>query len=209
MGIRGPDQAHPEAEIPLSGPEAELFQRRVSGASTGQTGRLSACARHLLLRRGLRDRRHRQQDLRGEGMKRAVLLLVLVGLLPAPAARASYDPLGGGATRLVLGKRFVAFLNQAGGRVSAVGGGRKHGRTLIFPVSGGHLDPSAAAGEVDQRGSLVLRSPRSRVLMRKLVVRTTHAPLVAKVGGSQLKVATSAATDAKRDGFATVFSSHH
>jgi hypothetical protein len=139
-------------------------------------------------------------------MKRTTSLLVfLTLLLAAPGARASYDPLGGGATRLVLDKRFAAFLGQAGVRVTTKSGATKRGRTLVFPVSGGNLDPTVGTGEIDQQGSLIIRSPRSHVLMRKLVVKTTHAPLVAKVGGSQLKVATSATIDSRRDGFATIF----
>jgi hypothetical protein len=139
-------------------------------------------------------------------MRRTAPLILVLLLLAAPASRASYDPLGSGTTRLVLDRSFAAFLSQAGVRVSARAGAAKRGRAVIFPVSGGRLDPAAGAGEVEQQGSLVLRSSRSRVLMRKLVVKTTHAPLVAKVGGSQLKVATSAATSSRRDGFGAVFS---
>lgn len=140
-------------------------------------------------------------------MKRSAPLFALIALLLlAPAVRASYDPLGGGVTRVVLDKRFAAFLSQAGVHLTTRAGATERGRALVFPVSGGHLDPTVGAGEIDQGGSLVLRSARSRVLMRKLVVKTTHAPLVAKVGGSQLKVATSTAIDSRREGFATAFS---
>ncbi|HEU4705949.1 MAG TPA: hypothetical protein VFS64_02040 [Solirubrobacterales bacterium] len=136
----------------------------------------------------------------------ALFLALVLLLLPAPAARASYDPLGSGVTRLALDQRFAAFLNQAGVRVSTQAGAAKRGRALVFPISGGRFDPTAGAGEVEQQGSLALRSARSRVLMRKLVVKTTHSPLVAKVGGSQLKVATSAAIGSRRNGFGVVFS---
>ncbi len=136
----------------------------------------------------------------------AVAFAMATLLLLAPAARSSYDPLGGGATRLALDKRFVAFLHQAGVRVAAAAGATKRGGALVFPVSGGRFDPSAGKGQIDHEGSLVLRSPRSRVQMRKLVVKTTTAPLVAKVGGSQLKIATSAAVGSKRAGFGAVFS---
>lgn len=136
-------------------------------------------------------------------MRRCGLVLVLLLLLAAPTARASYDPLGGGVTRLVLDKRFAAFLDQAGVRIGTKAGAAKRGSALVFPISGGRLDPTVGVGEIDQQGSLVLRNARSRVLIRKLVVKTSHAPLVAKVGGSQLKVATSEATGSRRDGFGT------
>jgi len=140
-------------------------------------------------------------------MRRGGPFIVLVLLfLAAPTARATYDPLGGGVTRLLLDKRFAAFLDQAGVRISTEAGAARRGRVLVFPISGGRLEPTVGAGEIDQQGSLVLRSSRSRVRMRKLVVKTSHAPLVAKVGGSQLKVATSEMTGSRRDGFGTLFS---
>ncbi|HXR60347.1 MAG TPA: hypothetical protein VN732_03370 [Solirubrobacterales bacterium] len=140
-------------------------------------------------------------------MRPLVLMLgMLALLLAAPGAAASSDPVGGGVTRLVLDKRFAAFLGKAGVRVSGEAGATERGRKLIFPVSGGHLDPTVGKGEVDHLGAVVLRSARSRVLIRKLVVKTTPAPLVAKVGGSQLKIATSGRIDSERDGFATEFS---
>lgn len=140
-------------------------------------------------------------------MRRAAALLALLALLVVtPATRASYDPLSGGMTRLVLDKRFAAFLDGAEVRIATAAGATNGGRTLTFPVSGGSFDPTMGAGEIDQRGTLVLRGPRGRVLMRKLVVKTTRAPLVAKVGGSQLKVATSEATDSGRVGFGVGFS---
>jgi hypothetical protein len=132
------------------------------------------------------------------------LVLVLVLFLPLPAG-AAYDPIGGGVTRIVLDKRFAVFLERAGVSVTAKAGAAKRGRTLVLPVSGGHVDPTVGRGEVEQQGSIVFRGPRRRVLVRKLVVKTTDAPLVAKVGGSQLKVVTSTATSSKRRGFGTAF----
>jgi hypothetical protein len=140
-------------------------------------------------------------------MRRAAALLPLLVLLAAaPAAGAAYDPVGGGVTRLVLDKRFAGFLARAGVRLTAKAGAAKQGRALVFPVSGGNLDPTLGQGEVEQEGSIVFSSPRRRLMVRKLVVKTTRAPLVAKVGGSQLKVATSTATGSRRRGFGTVFS---
>lgn len=140
-------------------------------------------------------------------MKRAGAGLVLVLMLAFPfAARAAYDSIGGGETRIVLDKRFAAFLERAGVTVTPKEGAAKRGRTLVLPVSGGSLDPTVGRAEVEQQGTIVFSGPRRRVPIRGLVVKTTHAPLVAKVGGSQLKVATSAATKSKRRGFGTVFS---
>lgn len=137
----------------------------------------------------------------------AGIALVSILLLAFPlAARAAYDPVGSGTTRIVLDKRFAAFLDRAGVSVTAKAGAAKRGRTLVLPVTGGSFDPTVGRGEVEQEGTIVFESPRRRLPLRKLVVKTTSSPLVAKVGGSQLKVATSAATDSRRRGFGTAFS---
>jgi hypothetical protein len=139
-------------------------------------------------------------------MRRIALLAGALLCFAAPAAQASYDPVGSGVTRLVLDKHFSVFLDRAGVRVAAAAGASKRGRALIFPVSGGNVDPTSGRGEVDQGGSLSLRGPRGRVQIRKMVVKTTHAPLVGKVGGSQLKIATSGSVASSRQGFGTGFS---
>ncbi len=133
------------------------------------------------------------------------LALVLALVFPL-AAEAAYDPIGGGVTRIVLDKRFATFLERAGVSVTAKAGAAKRGRTLVLPVSGGHLDPTVGRGEVEQGGTIVFRGSRRRVQVRKLVVKSTHAPLVARVGGTQLKVATSTATESRRRGFGAAFS---
>jgi hypothetical protein len=139
-------------------------------------------------------------------MRRAVLLPLAFLLVAAPAAGAAYDPIGTGVTRLVLDKRFAGFLDRAGVRVTAEAGAAKHGRALVLPVAGGDLDPTIGQGEVEQQGSVVFSSHRHRLAVRRLVVKTTRSPLVAKVGGSQFRVATSMATSLRRRGFGTVFS---
>ncbi|HEY5942174.1 MAG TPA: hypothetical protein VIT89_04855 [Solirubrobacterales bacterium] len=124
-------------------------------------------------------------------------------------AKAAYDPIGSGSTRIVLDKRFAAFLERAGVSVMAKAGAAQRGRALVLPVTGGNLDPTVGRGEVELEGTIVLRSPHRRVQVRKLAVKTTGTPLVAKVGGSQLKLATSKATESRRRGFGAVFSARN
>lgn len=138
-------------------------------------------------------------------MRRITLVLALLILTAPVSAQASYDPLGGGATRLVLDKGFAAFLRNEGIAVTAAAGAEPRGRALVFPVSGGRVDPTIGRGEIENEGTMVLRSSRRRLPLRNLEVKTTHAPLVAKVGGSQLKVATSRRTASARNGFGTIF----
>ena len=143
-------------------------------------------------------------------MRRAAASVALLLALAFPqTARTAYDPVGSGVTRIVLDKRFAGFLERAGVSVTAKSGAAKRGRKLVFPVTGGSLDPTVGRGEVEQEGSIVFDGPGRRLQIRKLVVKTTQAPLVARVGGSQLKLVTSTATTAKRSGFGTAFTARN
>jgi hypothetical protein len=142
-------------------------------------------------------------------MKRNAVLMtavLLAALALAPACRASNDPLGGGATRIVLDRSFLAHLRQAKVALGAIAPARRRAGKLILPVSGGTMDPTVGRGQVESSGGFVFKSARKRLPLRALTVKTTHAPLVAKVGGSQLKVATSARLSSQRHGFGSVFS---
>jgi hypothetical protein len=131
---------------------------------------------------------------------------LVVALALAPAASADNDPLGSGTTRLLLDKRFVSFLKKDGIKLSATSGAKREGAAFVFPIIGGSVDPVAGKGEIDAKGSLVFQSSREKVLLRHITVKTKHSPLVAKVGGSQLKVATASKLANARSGFGMKFS---
>jgi hypothetical protein len=141
-------------------------------------------------------------------MRRAgALFALLIVAYPAFAseARASYDPVGGGTTKITLDKRFLAFLEQDRIRFEVSAPAQRRGRAVFLPVSGGNLDPTVGKGEIELDGVIALRSARKRVPFRGLTVKTKHSPLIAKVGGSQLKVASSSHLSSQRTGFGTVF----
>jgi hypothetical protein len=123
----------------------------------------------------------------------------------APAAQAAYDPIGSGTTKLTLDKRFVSFLKTDGITLSASAGAKRKGAAIALAVSGGNVDPTVGKGEIDQAGTITFQSQRKRLPWRDLVVKTQHTPLIGKVGGSQLKLATSAKISSKREGFGTAF----
>jgi hypothetical protein len=135
----------------------------------------------------------------------ASALTALALLAIAPAAQATYDPLGSGTTKLSLDKRFVSFLKADGIELSASAGAKRKGAAIALPVSGGNVDPTVGQGEIDQAGTITFQSQRKRLPWRDLVVKTKHTPLIAKVGGSQLKLATSSKLSSKREGFGTAF----
>lgn len=135
----------------------------------------------------------------------ATALTALALIANASQAQATYDPIGSGATKLTLDKRFVSFLGADGLKLTASAGAKRKGAVISLPVSGGNMDPTLGQGEIDQAGTITFQSERKRVPWRDLVVKTKHTPLIAKVGGSQLKLATSSKLSSKREGFGTAF----
>jgi hypothetical protein len=138
--------------------------------------------------------------------RRATIALgILAALVLASTSDAAYDPLGAGKTKLTLDRGFVSFLKRDGVKLSASSGAKRKDNALTLPVSGGNLDPTLGKGEINSEGTLVFQNERGRVPLRDLSVKTTHQPLIAKVGGSQLKVATSSKLSTKREGFGSSF----
>jgi hypothetical protein len=133
----------------------------------------------------------------------AAIFLALGCLLLAPVAHADYDPLGSGTTKLTLDKGFLALIKQNGVKLSATAPAKLKGSAVTFPVSGGKFDPTAAKGTVEHEGALVFRAGNRSVPIKALQLKTTqkHSPLSAKVGGSQLKLASAKSLVVSRSGF--------
>lgn len=140
-------------------------------------------------------------------MRKTIAWLLALALLATPAAaQATYDPIGSGKAQILLDRGFVSFLAKDGIKLSAKGGARRHGRNLALQVGGGNLDPTIGMGEIEAEGTLTFSGKGGAVPLRELRARTKHDTLIAKVGGSQLKIATSAKRDTKRSGFGTTYS---
>lgn len=122
-----------------------------------------------------------------------------------PVAKAANDPLGSGAVRLSLDRAFVSFLAKDAIKLTAAQGARRKGTTIILPVTGGSMDPTKGRGDIEALGQIVFEGSRRKVPLRDIAVKTKHSPLVAKVGGSQLKVAASQKLSSKRAGFGSSF----
>src|SRR5262249_20505850 len=116
-------------------------------------------------------------------------------------AHASSDPLGQGTTKLSFAEGFLAFLKKDGIALGANAPARLSRGVLTLPVTGGLIDPTVGKGQIETEGSFFFKGRRKKVPLKRLTVKTEHAPLVAKVGGSQLKVGTSSKLSFKRVGF--------
>lgn len=126
----------------------------------------------------------------------------------ASSARADYDPVGSGQIKVILEKGLLRELRAEGVTLSAVAPARLSGGVLAVPAVGGKFDPVAANGTVEGEGSLVLSAGTRKVPIKDLKLRTTqkHSPLTAKVGGSQLKIATATKVAVGRSGFSDTVS---
>ncbi|HEX5713852.1 MAG TPA: hypothetical protein VFX85_11105 [Solirubrobacterales bacterium] len=135
-------------------------------------------------------------------MRRALPIALLAGCLLAfaPAAGASYDPLASGTATLTLDRSFAAYLKANGIQLSATAPARRQGAKLTLPVSGGEWDPTTGKGSAETEGAIVFTG-RKRVPLRELVVKAKPTPLLARVGGGQLKVASSKRVMPARLGF--------
>jgi hypothetical protein len=139
-------------------------------------------------------------------MKRAwIAAIVSLWLLVAPSAQAVNDPVGGGSTKLTLDKSFSSFLRKNSLKLRVKAGAKRMGSAIVLPVSGGSLDPTSGKGQVEQEGSIVFEAGGRRVPLRGIAVKTKRTPLIAKVGGGQLKIATATRIASRRDGFGSAF----
>ena len=137
-------------------------------------------------------------------MRRALTTALLCFLL-VPCAKASYDPIGGGITKLKLDPSFLALLKKGGVKISAKAPAKLKGDLLSLPVEGGKADPTIGKGEVTQEGTIVFSKGKRKVPLREIELKAKHTPLFAKVGGSQLKVASAKKVTSTREGFGSAF----
>jgi hypothetical protein len=133
----------------------------------------------------------------------STLLALLV-----PTAGATYDPIGTGQTKILLDKRFASFLHRDGIKLSAKGGAKRKGKKIILPVDGGNVDPVQGAGEIASAGTLLFQSGHRKVPLRSIRARIKRDTLIAKVGGSQLKLAASNKRKTQRAGFGTRYTAN-
>lgn len=129
------------------------------------------------------------------------MTLALLLLAAAPPAGADYDPLGSGTVAIRLDKRFAAFLDRNRIELEAGSPAKLASRRIVLPIGGGKVDPTIGRGTIETEGAIVFRGRGRRVPLRRIAARANRNPLIAKVGGSQLKVATTRRLKAARSGF--------
>jgi len=136
--------------------------------------------------------------------KTAIATVCLLFVL-SPTAQAKNDPLGSGTTKLTFDKAFLSYLAKNELRLVAKQGAKRHGKTISLPIAGGTMDFAQGRGEIASEGTLVIEGKRGSMPFREIAVKTKKTPLVAKVGGSQLKVASARQISSQRSGFGSTF----
>jgi len=139
-------------------------------------------------------------------MKAKITIAALALLfICASQAQAKNDPLGSGQTKLVLDKAFLSYLAKNELRLVAKQGAKRHAETITLPIAGGSMDLAKGKGEIAAEGTLLIEGKHGAMPFRKITVKTKKTPLVAKVGGSQLKVASARQISSQRSGFGSTF----
>lgn len=142
-------------------------------------------------------------------MRRTNLAIAVTLCLAAlsSSAHAAYAPLGSGSAKLLLDKGFASLLGRNKIELVAKQGAKRKGATIVLPVVGGQIDPVKGKGEAKAEGTIVFQAKARSVPLREIRVKATREPLIAKVGGSQLKLATAKKTTTTRAGFGTKLTS--
>ncbi len=130
--------------------------------------------------------------------------LALLALF-APASQAAYDPVGSGTVKLTLDRSFRSFLKQHGVKLSASAPAKLSAKAASFPTSAGEVDPTLGKGTLEPAGGLVIRAGGKHLALDHLLVKTKRTPLLGKLGGGQLKLASAKRISFKRQGFGAAF----
>jgi hypothetical protein len=136
--------------------------------------------------------------------KTTIAALCLLLCLSSPA-QAKNDPLGSGKTKLTLDEGFLSFLAQNDLKLRAKGGAKRKGATITLPITGGSMDLAEGNGEIQQEGTILFEGKKGKVPLREITIKTKKTPLIAKVGGSQLKLAQAKQIASNRNGFGSSF----
>lgn len=122
------------------------------------------------------------------GVALAAAATAALAAAPVGAAQADTVSLSGGETRLHLNAGTAAALSGAGVAVAPIGPATASGTRVTFPVTGGDINPSNAAGTVDHSGGLRFSAGGTTVNLRNFEVNTQTAGLTAQVGGARARI---------------------
>ncbi|MDQ5894545.1 MAG: hypothetical protein QG596_806 [Actinomycetota bacterium] len=119
----------------------------------------------------------------------AFLSLFGMAALAVPMApAASANPIGSGSTSVKLRPAVAKVLKANGVSVAPVKPAKVKGGAIVFPVTGGNLDPVSAVGQISHSGGLRFKGGKRALVTRSFTIRTKAGILQGKVGGATVNL---------------------
>ena len=107
---------------------------------------------------------------------------------PAPASNAAKVSIEGGNTALTLDKGTAGVLTKNGVKVAPLKHATASGLTFRFPITGGKVDATTLAGEIDHSGGIKFSAGKKSLSVQDFVIDTKAGVLTAKVTGTKTRV---------------------
>lgn len=121
----------------------------------------------------------------------------------ATAQAATTVELSSGTTALKLDGKTTKALKSAGITVTPSKPASVKSGSVVFPVSGGSIDPATAKGTIDHKGGLTLKMGKTKVALTAISLNTSKGTVTAKNGKKSLALGTIAGGKVSRRGFST------
>jgi hypothetical protein len=112
--------------------------------------------------------------------------ILALALVFALAGSATANPIASGSTALTLDRGVAKVLTQNKVRVAPVKPASVVKGAISFPITGGTLDPTSAAGSITHSGGLRFRAGKSSLVVRNFTVDTVKRNLTAQVGKARV-----------------------
>lgn len=125
---------------------------------------------------------------RGRLVAAALSLFAMFGLGAALAPSASANPIGSGETAVKLRPAVAKLLTKNGVKVAPVKPAKVKSGAVVFPVTGGNLDPISAVGQIKHSGGLKFSAGKRSLVARNFTIRTKAGILSGKVGGATVNL---------------------
>lgn len=120
-------------------------------------------------------------------------------VVAAPAGAATTVRLSGGTTSVKLAKTF----KQAGVKVSPAKPAKNKSGSVVFPISGGSIDPATAKGTITHKGGLTFKMGQGKFTLTNPTLNTAKGTLSFRLGRQTVVVGSAKGGKVTRNGFAT------
>lgn len=124
-------------------------------------------------------------------------------VVAAPAGAATTVRLAGGSTSIKLSSKATSAFKQAGIKVSPAKPAKSRAGSLVFPISGGSIDPATAKGTITHKGGITLKMGAGKVTLGSPTLNTAKGTLAVKIGRTTSTIGTAKGGKVTRNGFAT------